>query len=91
MNNKKELKQNIINEDKTESYDNELKKCSRKSSKSIKLLWADDLTEVIGENIESNKWISTINSVSDFSDVCDKKIKGILKDPLSTKQVTLES
>ena len=53
-------------------------------TKPRRLLWADGLAEVIGE--DSNKWASQINSISESS---DKKIKSILKKPCSSKQVAL--
>ena len=52
----------------------------RKHSKPGKLLWADELTEVFGEN--RSKWSSPISFTSEDS---KKSTKGILKMPRSSR------
>ena len=84
MNNNRQFQKNELGDNKTYS------RCqkgnvSRKLSSQRKLLWADCLTEVLGEN--SNKWVSPISSASEGS---EKIIKGILKKPWSSKLVTFE-
>ena len=72
MKSNKDKQLDIFEEDQVDSNEDIKRKNLRKSSKSIKWTWADELTEVFGGDVESNKCISTINSVSDASDPSDK-------------------
>ena len=84
MNNKKQITQEVNGDKKISSRGFHKRNLSRKLSKPRRLLWADDITEVLGGG--SSNWVSPISSTPIVS---DKKIKGILKKPCSSKQVAL--
>ena len=59
---------------------------TRRSKKTKRLLWSDDLAEVLGQSKHKNPVVSPIDFNSEFS---DKKIKGILKMKLNIKQIKI--
>ena len=84
MNIKNRLKEIVIGEKNALSLNTHKRNLSWKNNKPRRLLWANELTEVFDD--KSSKWSSPVNSNSDTS---EKKIKGILKKPWSSKQVAL--
>ena len=65
MNNNRQLQQNERGDNKT-YYRCQKRSAQRKQSKQKRLLWADCLTQIIGEN--SNKSVSPISSTSEDSE-----------------------
>ena len=69
MNNKKQISQEVIGDKKTSSRGFHKRNLSRKLSKARRLLWADDIIEVIGEGISN-----LVPPISSTPVVYDKKI-----------------